>query len=261
LRLLVALVAATRNEKMSFWYDQTAAVIRNIYDSRIDGPPVLDARHFPDGTRFQAAWRDLRDEALALTARLHQVPRFHEIMREQTAISDHDRRDWRMFILKAYGTELPHNMAACPVLAGIVAGLPEVLSASYSFLAPGKHVPAHRGPFRGVLRYYLPLAMPIAEDGRPAAVLGLAGSDYRLADGEAMLWDDTFAHEVWNPSPSVRIVLLLDVWRPGMPADMKLFSRALISIVRAGIRWRGVPEALSRGGAQSASTSAWPGWP
>lgn len=227
---------------MSFFYDQTAAVIRNIYDSRLDGPPVLEMdRLFPDGARFHAAWRALREEALGLTARLQQVPRFHEIMREQTAISDNDQRDWRMFILKAYGTEVPRNMAACPVLAGIVAASPDVLSASYSFLAPGKHVPAHRGPFRGVLRYYLALSMPKRADGTPAAVLRIDGTDYRLDDGEAMLWDDTYSHEVWNPSDSVRAVLLLDVWRPGMPVDMKLFSRALIAIVRAGICWRGMP--------------------
>jgi aspartate beta-hydroxylase len=227
---------------MSFFYDRTAAVIRNIYDSRLDGPPVLDAGEmFPDHARFHGAWQALRDEAHGLAARLQQIPRFHEIMREQTAISDNDQRDWRMFILKAYGTEVPRNMAACPVLNGIVEASPAVLSASYSFLAPGKHVPAHRGPFRGVLRYYLALSMPKDAAGRPAAVLRVDGVDYRLDDGDAMLWDDTYPHEVWNPSDEVRTVLLLDVWRPGMPVDMKLFSRALIAIVRAGIRWRGMP--------------------
>jgi len=54
-----------------------------------------------------------------------------------------------------------------------------------------------------------------------------------------MLWDDTYPHEAWNESDRVRAVLLLDVWRPGMPADMELFSRMLISIVRAGMRIRG----------------------
>ena len=75
------------------------------------------------------------------------MPRFHEIMREQTAISANDGRDWRMFILKAYGTEFPHNMAVCPNLAAAVAASPEVLSASLSFLAPRKHIPVHRGHF------------------------------------------------------------------------------------------------------------------
>lgn len=225
---------------MNLLYDQTATMIRWIYDSRIVGPPVLDLyEHFPAGLRFVESWRALRDEAMGLAERLGEVPRFHEIMPEQTAISANDARDWRMFIIKAYGIEVPDNKARCPRLAAIVEALPEVLSASYSFMAPGKHIPAHRGPFRGVLRFYLALSMPRLADGRPGAVLTVADSEYRLADGDFMLWDDTYPHEVRNESDRMRAVLLLDVWRPGMPADMQLFSRALISIVRAGMRIRG----------------------
>ena len=53
--------------------------------------------------------------------------------------------------------------------------------------------------------------MPLAADGRPAAVLKIAGTEHRLADGEYLLWDDTFPHEVTNDSDEVRTVLLLDV--------------------------------------------------
>jgi aspartate beta-hydroxylase len=225
---------------MNILYDQTATLIRWIYDSRIIGPPVLDLdQHFPAGERFAEAWRTIRDEAMAVATRLASVPRFHEIMPEQTAISANDDRDWRMFIIKAYGVEVPENKARCPAIAGIVATAPEVLSASISFMAPKKHIPAHRGPFRGVLRFYLGLSMPELADGRPGAVLKVADREYRLRDGEFMLWDDTYPHEAWNESDRVRAVLLLDVWRPGMPADMELFSRALISLVRVGMRVRG----------------------
>ena len=225
---------------MNFLYDQTATLIRWIYDSRIIGPPVLDLdAHFPAGRRFAEAWRTIRDEAMTVAARLAEVPRFHEIMPEQTAISANDDRDWRMFIIKAYGVEVPENKARCPALAAIVATAPEVLSASISFMAPKKHIPAHRGPFRGVLRFYLGLSMPRLADGRPGAVLKVADQEYRLQEGEYMLWDDTYPHEAWNESDRFRAVLLLDVWRPGMPADMELFSRALIAMVRAGMRIRG----------------------
>jgi aspartate beta-hydroxylase len=225
---------------MNLFYDQAATLIRWIYDRRIIGPPVLDLeQHFPAGGRFAEAWRTIRDEAVAVADRLTEVPRFHEIMPEQTAISANDDRDWRMFILKAYGVEVPENQARCPALAAIVATAPEVLSASISFMAPKKHIPAHRGPFRGVLRFYLGLSMPRLTDGRPGAVLKVADREYRLQDGDCMLWDDTYPHEAWNESDQVRAVLLLDVWRPGMPVDMELFSRALISIVRAGMRLRG----------------------
>jgi aspartate beta-hydroxylase len=225
---------------LAIFYDRAADLIRKIYDSRIQAPPVLDLdRHFPGGLKFARAWPEIRSEALDVARRLSQVPRFHEIMKEQTAISANDGRDWRMFILKAYGIANPPNMALCPVLAAIAAASPEVLSVSISFLAPGKHIPSHRGPFRGVLRFYLVLSMPLAADGRPAAVLRVNGADYRLRDGEFLLWDDTFPHEVWNNSGEVRAVLLLDVKRREMPVDMKIFSQFLMMIVRMGIRVRG----------------------
>jgi aspartate beta-hydroxylase len=226
---------------MSVLYDQTANIVRRIYDSRIVAPPVLDpAAHFPDARRFVAAWPQLRDEAMQVAQQLQNVPRFHEIMPEQGAISANDNRDWRMFILKAYGVEAPRNVATCPILAALAASCPDVLSASLSFLSPWKHIPAHRGPFRGVLRFYLVLGMPMAPDGRPAAVLRIDDAEYRLAAGESLLWDDTYEHEVWNASDELRTVLLLDVRRREMPLDMMLLSRGLISLVRLGIRIRGL---------------------
>jgi aspartate beta-hydroxylase len=226
---------------MSVLYDQTASVVRRLYDSRIAAPAVLDpATCFPDAERFSASWRQLREEALRVAAQIQNVPRFHEIMPEQAAISANDDRDWRMFILKAYGVEAPLNLAECPTLAGLVAACPDVLSASFSFLAPWKHIPAHRGPFRGVLRFYLVLAMPLADDGRPAAVLRIDDTEYRLADGQALLWDDTYEHEVWNRSDALRTVLLLDIRRRDMPLDMELLSRGVISLVRLAIRLRGL---------------------
>lgn len=229
---------------MSSFYDQAAAAVRQIYDCRIDGPPVLDmAAYFPAAESFIGSWTALRDEALTVAERLHNVPRFHEIMQEQRAISANDGRDWRMMILKAYGTEIAPNMSACPTLAKLVTEAPEVLSASISYLAPQKHIPVHRGPFRGVLRFYLGLAVPTLSDGRPAAVLKVADSEFRIGGGDSLLWDDTYPHEVWNESNQVRSVLLLDVWRRGMPIDMEVFSKCLIGLVRTGIRLRGVPTA------------------
>jgi aspartate beta-hydroxylase len=226
---------------MGFFYDQSATLIRRIYDSRIAGPPILDAdAYVSEIAAFIAAWREIRDEAGQLAERLHSVPRFHEFMPEQTAISANDQRDWRIFVLKAYGVACERNMAACPRLAAIVAANPRVLSASISFMAPGKRIPAHRGPFRGVVRFYLGLSVPRRADGSPAAVLKVDGREYRVGDGEWLLWDDTYSHEVLNDSDEVRSVLLLDVRRRDMPFDMEVFSRLLIGAVGTGVRWRGV---------------------
>jgi aspartate beta-hydroxylase len=222
-------------------YDQAARVVRAIYDRRISGPPVLELdRDFGFGEVFVRAWETIRDEALTVARRLQGIPRFHEIMPEQASISANDGRDWRMYILKAYGIEQLHHMVECPELAKLVRLSPDVLSASFSFLGPRKHIPPHRGPIRGIVRFYLVLAMPRADDGLPAAVLKVAGVEHRLDAGQFMLWDDTFEHEAWNASDEVRIVLSLDIWRHRMPVDMRILSAMLIRLVRIGIRVRGI---------------------
>lgn len=81
--------------------------------------------------------------------------------------------------------------------------------------------------------------MPRRADGSAAAVLKVDGRDYRLDDGQFMLWDDTFEHEVWNDSDSVRIVLLLDVRRRDLPPGLTLLSACIVRLIRIGIRLRG----------------------
>ncbi|TAK90092.1 MAG: aspartyl/asparaginyl beta-hydroxylase domain-containing protein [Burkholderiaceae bacterium] len=221
---------------MSLIYDGAAGLVRTLYDKRISGTPVLDARtHFPEVNRFAAGWQDFRDEALQIAADLNSVPRFHEVMPQQYDISANDARDWRMFILKAYGVTVARNVTRCPRLQAAVQSEPDVLSAMFSFLAPGKHIPPHRGPFRGVLRFYLGLSVPLTVDGRPGTVLTIDGIEHRLGDGQWLLWDDTFRHEVRNESDVVRIALLLDIRRRGMPLDMELLSRFLIRMVGAAV--------------------------
>jgi len=222
---------------MGVVYDFAANLVRRLYDARISGAAILDSELlFPDAPRFIAAWPQLRLEALQLVERLQSVPRFHELMASQAEISANDGRDWRLFVLKAYGAEIRKNKLACPQLAALLASTPDVLSASLSFLGPHKHIPCHRGPFRGVLRFQLGLSVPTDAEGRPASVLVLDNQELRIGNGDALLWDDTFPHEVWNRSDEIRIALLLDVRRRGMPFDMTVLSRLLICAIGATVR-------------------------
>ena len=226
---------------MSLVYDRAVVIVQSIYDNRINTPAVLPtARYFPNARRFIDRWSDIRREAITVASGLQNIPRFHDIMPEQAAISANDGRDWRMFIMKAYGVDMPQNLRSCPTVASLLAQSPEVISCILSFLAPGKHIPTHRGPFRGILRFHLMLSMPQDESGRPACVMEIEGTQYRLADGDSLLWDDTYPHEVWNRSNEVRVALLLDVWRPDMPYSLRLLSRTIMALVQAWMRFRGV---------------------
>ncbi len=218
-------------------YDLAAVMLRKIYYWRISAPPVLDAAEcFPFSQRFSTEWQKIRDEALCIAENLPAVPRFHDLMSQQEEISAQDKRDWRMFVVKAYGVTIAKNAAKCPVLSKLIESNPDILTATISFLAPWKHIPEHRGPFRGVIRYYLGLSVPADAEGQVGTVLTIDGVEYRLASGQSILWDDTFAHEVKNNTGEVRIALLLDVRRHGMPIDMKILSNMLIAAAGVAVR-------------------------
>jgi aspartate beta-hydroxylase len=226
---------------MSSLYDAVGAALRSLYDRRISAPPVLDpATYFPAADDVAELWGELRNEAEQVAVNLDRVPRFHDLMPAQAPISSNDDRDWRLFVLKAYGVRVTDNLARCPVLAALLTFNPDILSAAFSFLAPHKHIPLHRGPFRGVTRFYMGLSVPVLADGSPAAVLSIDGQDYRIGDGEYLLWDDTYPHEVWNHSERVRTALLLDVRRRALPRDMALLSRMIVAATGMVIRIRGV---------------------
>jgi len=224
---------------MTMVYDLAANAMRSLYDARIATPPVLPiAENFPQARIFRESWRLIAGEADHIAKDILRVPRFHELMPEQASISANDDRDWRMFVLKAYGVGIAGNLARCPHLAGLLAKVPNVVSASFSFLAPGKHIPIHRGPFRGVLRFHLMLSVPCDSHGAPTAGLGVDAIDHHLAEGECLLWDDTYPHEAWNRGHVIRTALLLDVLRPRMSWDIALLSRTIITSVGLAIRCR-----------------------
>lgn len=226
---------------MSLAYTLARRTMTSIYNGSLSTPPILDAKEFfPGAGAFVESRRAIRDEAMSLVDGLESVPQFHELMPEQYELSSHGEKEWRMFVLRAYGLDINGNMARCPQLAGLVAANPEVKSATLSFLAPGKHIPTHTGPCRGTTRFYLGIEVPEDETGKPGVELTIAGESYRLGNGESLLWDDTFPHSVLNHTEKWRIALLLDVYRADMPGPLRALTNAIIAMARTSIRWRGV---------------------
>ena len=78
--------------------------------------------------------------------------------------------------------------------------------------------------------------MPRDARGNLGNILWIDGSPHLLDNGEPLLWDDTYPHELLNMTDEVRVVLLLDVWRPEMPADMAALSKVVVGGMRAMCR-------------------------
>ncbi|PPJ40549.1 aspartyl/asparaginyl beta-hydroxylase domain-containing protein, partial [Pseudoxanthomonas sp. KAs_5_3] len=83
-------------------------------------------------------------------------------------------------------------------------------NAMFSLLAPGAHIPPHHGVANTRLVCHLPLIVP---DGCSFRV----GAETRCwRRGEAFVFDDTIEHEAANESGMLRVVLIFDLWHPGL---------------------------------------------
>jgi aspartyl/asparaginyl beta-hydroxylase (cupin superfamily) len=122
---------------------------------------------------------------------------------------------WGTFNLFLLGERVEENCARCPRTAALVDTLPRVdrLHIMFSALNAGAHIGRHFGPMNGMLRVHLPL---IVTEGCGLRV----GDETRgWEEGRAILFDDSFEHEVWNYGGGVRVVLFLSVWHPCLAED------------------------------------------
>ncbi len=210
----------------------TARALRTVYGCWIHTPPILDAdKYFPEARELEKNWRVIREEAIELLKDIERIPRLHELLKDQARISANDPYYWRLFILRAYGSDQTINQTRCPETTRLIRSIPNITSAAFSLLECGKHIPAHRGPYRGILRYHLALIVPLDRTGNPACVLRLADQRYFWREGDGLLWDDTYEHEVWNNGRGPRVVLLLDVKRRGMASGLQVIHNFLYESV------------------------------
>jgi len=177
--------------------------------STIGNPEFFDERDFLWAAGLEAHWTTIRAELDAVLERRDALPNFQDISTDQATITDDDR--WKTYFLYGFGFRSDANCARCPETARLVAAVPGMQTAMFSILAPGKHIPEHNGPYKGVIRYHLGIKVP-----RDAARCRIRVDDTVVTweEGASLIFDDTYEHEVWNDTDEERVVLFLDIVRP-----------------------------------------------
>ena len=97
--------------------------------------------------------------------------------------------------------------------------------ALFSRLKPGTHLFAHSGMLNTRLICHVPLVVP------PGCRLRVGCETREVVEGRAMIFDDSFEHEAWNRSDSVRAVLLFEIWRPEISEEEKVALTAMFEAV------------------------------
>jgi ornithine lipid ester-linked acyl 2-hydroxylase len=181
----------------------------NLSHSKVGNPPIYDNTVFPWTKDIERDWRAIRAELDRVLTRKDDLPGFHELSTDVSTISQD--RGWKTFLLAGYGFKSKANIKACPETWRICQKIPGLITVMFSIFEPNKHLPAHRGPYNGVLRLHLGLIVP-----EPREQLGIRVENavYRWREGEAVVFDDAFEHEAWNRTPHTRVVLFVDFIKP-----------------------------------------------
>jgi aspartyl/asparaginyl beta-hydroxylase (cupin superfamily) len=180
---------------------------------------------FPWIAEIEANWTTIRDELERVLEDRDALPNFQDISKDQIEITDDDR--WKTFFLYGYGFEAKLGVEMCPRTAELMRQIPGMTTAMFSILSPRKHILDHRGPYKGVLRYHLGLVVP--QDAESCRIR--VGEDIRhWEQGESMIFDDTYNHEVWNDTDETRVVLFVDVLRP-LPEPESLINKLIVKAI------------------------------
>ncbi len=226
------LVDKVRRKRRRFVKKLGKRVIRRLADflgrqSLVGDLPVFRTQDFDWAVRLEENWDVIRLELDRVLTHHADLPSFHEISPDQAKISKGD--NWKTFILFGFGYKSELNCRQCPETTRVLETIPHLRTAFFSILAPGYHIPRHKGVTKGVIRGHLALIVPKDRDNCWIRI-----DDQRVSwrQGDCLVFDDTFDHEVRNDTDERRVVLLLDVDRP-----MRFWGRLINKIFLTGIRW------------------------
>lgn len=201
-------------ERKRPWLVKYGKHLRGIFDrmiassSLVPNDPVLDMRDFAWTQALRDHWQVIRAEAEAVALCERTAPSLATISPDHRSIAKVDM--WRSYFLWGYGYPIPENLARCPRTQALVEAIPGLNTAFFSILAPGTHIPAHRGVSKGLITCHLGLVVPSDGDVR----MRVGDRMVRWAEGETLVFDDTYDHEVWNDTANTRVVLLIQFERP-----------------------------------------------
>ena len=188
--------------------------------------PFIDSAHFPFLAEFEEKSDIITQEVRGILQHRESIPGFEEVSPDQYRIAV--AKQWKTFVLYGFGEPLSKNVKSAPVTSELLSRIPNIQTAWFSILAPGYHIPAHKGVTKGIVRAHLGLIIP---QEREKCRIRVDQEIQAWQAGKVIVLDDTYEHEVWNETDEERVILLFDFDRP-----MKLRGRILNKILMGALK-------------------------
>ncbi len=195
--------------------------------SLVGDAPFFSSAQFPWATELENNWLVIREELDRVLLHREDLPNFQDISPDQKHLSKGDQ--WKTFFSLPTGSMLqqtPRGARAPSPCSRRSRARRRRFSRSFQ---RGMHIPAHRGPYKGVVRCHLGLIVPEPKEN---CRIRVADTIAHWEESKTMFFDDTYEHEVWNEIDGVRVVLFMDVLRP-LSFPMSAIDRFVIKAIAA----------------------------
>lgn len=194
--------------------------------SILGNPTIFNNDKFPWVKSMEKNWPLIREELEKIMVHHQQLPNLQDIQAEQYEITSDNK--WKTFILYGFGHKSELNCQLCPKTTELIETIPDMVTAFFSILSPDKHIPRHRGVYKGLIRSHLGLIVP-----QPKGIcrMNVGNETVEWEEGKMVVFDNTYHHEVWNNSDNVRVVLLIDVIRP-FRFPFSAINRGLVNLIK-----------------------------
>ena len=181
-------------------------LIENLYEKKVFYTEEEKREVFPTSILIEKEWRNIRRECLDV---LRENLDLGNVGQKYIREKDEFWSGWTTYEFRMFGQDNVEHLDRCPTVKKILAD-PNIPTAFFSIMEPGKTLSSHYGPFKGILRYHLGLVIP--SDG--PCFMSVDGETYDWVEGEGILFDETYKHFVHNKTDNYRVILFLDVKRP-----------------------------------------------
>jgi beta-hydroxylase len=165
--------------------------------------PVFPYQQYPQLNVLKENWKGIRDE-FQLSRHIEKPIRGDRYFSENLIETD----KWKRVYLKWYAKPWSHT-DKFPFTTNLLKSMPGLRSAMFSIMDPGTIVKPHHGLNPANLRVHLGLITPDSDE----CFIIVEGKKYTWTDGELLVFDDTYLHEVQNNTDQERVILFLDIER------------------------------------------------
>ena len=192
-----------------------------IYTTDVKSRPIWNLRQSGIESFFRQVarkWRHIREEALDIVER-----KLFSTQTDSSRVLDTGK--WQAYILYKSGKRQIRECSYAPITCRMFSNITQITnnsfgSVKFSLMQSGTHVVSHSASTNFRIRSHLGLDIPHEKIARSGAnslsKIRIANEYLRWENGQLIVFDDSFEHEVWHYDSQnrSRLILIVDIIHP-----------------------------------------------